>query len=274
MKGIIGAIIGDIAGSLHESFNAGPKKPEKDFQLFTHLSGPTDDSICTVAVAKWLLDDPSSKDVLIDSLHEVCLEGKQGGFGGGFYKWLTSHSREPYNSWGNGSAMRVSPVGWYANSLEECLDLAKKSAEVTHSHPEGIKGAQAVASAIFLTRHGFNKAYIKDYIENTFGYDLSSKTVDEQTPDYKFDVSCQGSVPQSIQCWLESSTYEETIRKAVCMGGDTDTMAAIAGSIAAATPGMEVPDDMVIQAMETRWPENGNEMIDIINGFHDKFEGD
>jgi ADP-ribosylglycohydrolase len=146
------------------------------------------------------------------------------------------------------------------------------SAEVTHNHPEGIKGAQAVAAAIFLTRLGFNKAYIKDYIENTFGYDLSSRTIEEQTPTYRFYVSCQRSVPQSIQCWLESSTYEETIRKAVYMGGDTDTMAAIAGSIAAATPGMEVPDKMVMAAVNARWPENGNEMIDIINEFHSKYE--
>ena len=272
MKGIIGAIVGDVVGSLHESFNAGPEKPKKDFTLFTKASEVTDDSICTVAVANWLLKDASSKDVLIDSFHEICLEGKQGGFGGSFLKWLKEHSREPYNSYGNGSAMRVSPVGWYAKSLQECLDLAKMSAEVTHNHPEGIKGAQTVAAAIFLTRLGFNKAYIKDYIENTFGYDLSSRTIDEQTPTYRFYVSCQRSVPQSIQCWLESSTYEETVRKAVCMGGDTDTMAAIAGSIAAATPGMEVPDEMVMKAVNARWPENGNEMIDIINEFHSKYE--
>lgn len=274
MKGIIGAIVGDVVGSLHESFNAGPEKPKKDFELFTEVSGVTDDSICTVAVAKWLLIDASSKDVLIDSLHNICLGGKQGGFGNSFYNWLQTKSREPYNSYGNGSAMRVSPVGWYAKTLEECLELAKRSAEVTHNHPEGIKGAQAVASAIFLTRHGFSKAYIKDYIEHTFDYDLSSRTIAEQTPEYRFYISCQKSVPQSIQCWLESSTYEETIRKAVCMGGDTDTMAAIAGSIAAATPGMEVPDEMVERVVECRWPENGNEMIDIINEFHDKFEGD
>ena len=272
MKGIIGAIVGDIVGSLHESFNAGPEKPKKDFSLFTKASEVTDDSICTVAVANWLLKDALSKDVLIDSLHEMCLDGKQGGFGGAFSKWLKEHSREPYNSWGNGSAMRVSPVGWYAQSLPECLDLAKMSAEVTHNHPEGIKGAQATASAIFLTRTGQSKEYIKNYIEKTFGYDLSSHTIEEQTPNYRFYVSCQKSVPQSIQCLLESDTYEETIRKAVCMGGDTDTMAAIAGSIAAATPDMEVPDDMVMAAVNTRWPENGNEMIDIINEFHSKYE--
>ena len=272
MKGIIGAIVGDIVGSMHESFNAGPVKPAPDFELFTNISSVTDDSICTVAVAKWLLTDASSKDELINSLHEICLEGRQGGFGGSFTKWLQTHSREPYYSWGNGSAMRVSPVGWYAKTLDECLDLAATSAEVTHNHPEGIKGAQATAVAIFLTRHGFSKAYIRDYIENTFGYDLSSRTIAEQTLDYRFYVSCQRSVPQSIQCWLESSTYEETIRKAVCMGGDTDTMAAIAGSIAAATPGMEVPDEMVLAAVHCRWPENGQQMVDIINKFHDRYE--
>ena len=273
MKGIIGAIVGDIVGSMHESFNTGGTKPKEGFKLITNISGATDDSICTCAVAKWLLTNPESQDCLIDCLHELCLEGKQGGFGGMFYKWLKTHSREPFNSWGNGSAMRVSPVGWYAKTLDECLDFAKRSAEVTHNHPEGIKGAQAIATAIFLTRNGYNKEYIRKYIEDVFHYDLHTYSIAEQTPNYHFYVDCMNSVPQSIQCWLESNTYEETIRKVIMMGGDTDTMAAIAGSIAAATPGMEVPDDLITLVLtKARWPENGNEMIDIINEFHKRFE--
>lgn len=271
MKGIIGAVVGDIAGSLLESFNSNGKKVDPDFEFIRPESVPTDDTVCTCAVANWLMKDPDSKDVLIDSLHEYCLEGRGGGFGGMFAEWLKKKKRTPYNSFGNGSAMRVSPVGWFANDINECMKYAKISAEVTHNHPEGIIGAQAVACAVFLTRNGYDKEYIREFIEKTFNYDLHSMTIEEQMPTYHFYVNCAWSVPQSIQCWLESSTYEETVRKAILMNGDTDTMGAIAGSIAASTPGMEVPDEIINKALNVCWPENAVQLIDTINEFNERF---
>lgn len=270
MYGIIGAVIGDIAGSLHESFN-NPTKPKEGFKLITSASCATDDTMCTAAIANWLLTDPSNKDCLIDSLHEFCLHG-HGGFGGMFSRWLKTGSREPYGSFGNGAAMRVSPVGWFGDSPEEVAALAEDSALVTHNHPDAIKSAQAVALAIYLARTGKSKEYIREHLEQFTGYDLHSKSVEELSKYYRFDCTAKGSVPHSIQCWLESDTYEETIRKAIMMGGDTDTMACIAGSIAAATPGMEVDYTLVDQAINiASWPENGNRIIDTINKFNERF---
>lgn len=271
MYGIIGAVIGDIAGSLHESFNS-KVKPQPGFELITSASCATDDTMCTAAIAHWLLTDPSNKDCLIDSLHHFCLNGKGGGFGGMFLRWLKYNKREPYSSFGNGAAMRVSPVGWFGNSPEEVAALAEDSAAVTHNHSDAIKSAQAVALAIYLARTGESKEYIRNHLEKFTGYDLHSKTVEKLSEYYRFDCTARGSVPQSIQCWLESDTYEETIRKAIMMGGDTDTMACIAGSIAAATPGMPVDYTLVDKAINiASWPENGNEIIDTINKFNERF---
>ncbi|MEA3307295.1 MAG: ADP-ribosylglycohydrolase family protein [Elusimicrobiota bacterium] len=222
---MIGAIAGDIIGSVYEFFNT----KKKDFQLFGFRSSFTDDSVLTIAVADAILN---SKDYG-SLIKEWARRHPLAGYGGSFSLWILSRKSEPYNSWGNGSAMRVSPIGFAFDSLEEVLSEAKKSAEVTHNHPEGIKGAQATASAIFLSRTGKSKNEIKEYIEAKFKYNLD-RTLDEIRPGYKFDVSCQGSVPEAIISFLESSDYEDAIRNAVSLGGDSDTIACITGGIAQA----------------------------------------
>ena len=239
-KGIIGAIIGDIAGSRFEWNNC----KSTQFEFFTPACRFTDDSVMTIAVADWL----ANHNDLSETMHKWGNNYPHAGYGGMFRRWLFSMSpetRKPYNSFGNGSGMRVSPCGFYARSIEEALDLARQSAEVTHNHPEGIKGAQAIASAIFLAQKGESKQTIKDYIEKTFGYDLH-RTLDEIRPDYDFDVTCQGSCPEAILAFLESSNYESAIRLAISLGGDSDTIACMSGGIAAAFYG--VPDELIGQA--------------------------
>ena len=229
MKGIIGAISGDIIGSTRE-FN--PIKT-KDFELFTPESTFTDDTVMTLAIASWLCEDKTSINVLIDNLKSFGNMYPDAGYGGMFSRWITQKDCEPYGSWANGSAMRVSPCAWVADSLKEANELAYKSACVTHNHPEGIKGALATADAIYLARIGASKIEIKEHIETRYEYDLN-RTVDEIRSDYSFDVSCAGSVPESIICFLDADNFEDTIRNAVSLGGDADTQAAIAGSIAGA----------------------------------------
>lgn len=229
MKGIIGAISGDIIGSTHE-FN--PIKT-KDFNLFNRHSTFTDDTVMTLAIAKWLCEDKSSKDVLIKNVKHFGNRYPNAGYGGMFKRWLSKDSPEPYGSWANGSAMRVSPCAWVAESLQEAQRLAELSAIITHDHPEGVKGALATSDAIYLARIGASKDEIKDHIEVRYGYDLN-RTVEEIRPDYSFDVSCAGSVPESIICFLDAKDFEDAIRNAVSLGGDADTQAAIAGSIAGA----------------------------------------
>jgi ADP-ribosylglycohydrolase len=229
MKGIIGAICGDIIGSSRE-FD--PIKT-KDFKLFNSYSKFTDDTVMTLAIASWLIKDKNSKDVLISEIKRFGLKYPDAGYGGMFCEWLLQDNPKAYGSWANGSAMRVSPVAWAADSLEESQELAEMSAIVTHNHLEGIKGALATSDAIFLARTGSNKEEIKQHIENTYNYDLSRK-LDDIRQDYKFDVSCKGSVPESIICFLQASDYEDTVRNAVSLGGDADTQAAIGGSIASA----------------------------------------
>ena len=241
MIDMLGAIIGDIAGSLYE-FES-PKT--KDIELFAEGSRLTDDSIMTIAVgcacADSKLDDERDfKFSVIWYMRRIGRQYPRAGYGGMFYRWLISDVMPAYNSFGNGSAMRVSPVAWVADSLEQAETLAKWSAEVTHNHPEGIKGAQAIAAAIYLARIGKSKAEIKDYIEKNY-YNLDF-TLDEIRPYYEFDVTCQGSVPQAIQCFLESADFEDAIRNAISLGGDGDTIAAMAGAIAEAYYG--VPETM------------------------------
>lgn len=229
MKGIIGAIAGDIIGSVFEH----NRIKTKDFDLFTRKSQFTDDTVMTLAISKWLCADKDSKDVLIRNLKYFGNLYPNAGYGGRFMKWLAQDSPQPYGSWGNGSAMRVSPCAWVADSLEEAQDLARTSAIVTHDHPEGVKGALATSDAIYLARVGASKDEIRDHIEVRYDYDLSF-TVDEIRPKYSFEISCQKSVPESIVCFLDARDFEDTIRNAVSLGGDADTMAAIAGSIASA----------------------------------------
>ena len=230
MKGIIGAIAGDVIGSAYE-FN--PTR-EYDFELFTPKSTFTDDTVLTMANALWLLEDEThSHEKLVKLMHDMCWKYPGRGYGGRFAHWIQSDHPLPYNSYGNGSAMRVSPVGYYAKSLDEALELAQISAEVTHNHAEGIKGAQATAAAIFLARKGKTKQEIRDYVTQTFFYDLS-RTLDEIRPTFTFDETCQRTVPEAITCFIEGKDYEDVVRLAVALAGDADTIAAIAGSISSA----------------------------------------
>ena len=247
---MLGAIIGDTVGSIYEFDNT----RDYNFPLFTEESCYTDDSIMSMAVASWLIRDPEHR---AGTLEEAMVEfGKKfpcpmGGYGGTFYKWLfypenlrdgIDGKRHPYGSWGNGSAMRVSAVGWFFDTLEETERVAAISAAITHNHPEGIKGAQATAAAIWMARYGKSKADIRKYIESKYGYDLSG-TWEEYNRTYGWEDSCQETVPPAIVCFLESTDFEDAIRKAVSVGGDSDTLACITGGIAEAFYG-GVPEDM------------------------------
>ena len=231
-----GAILGDIIGSPFE-FDRGDKT--KDFKLFSRRSHFTDDSVMTLAVCEALLkvgQDATVKeieDAVISSMQSWGRRYPHEGYGGYFRCWLTARHPEPYNSFGNGSAMRVSAAGWLYDSLEKTRVVAKATANVTHNHPEGIKGAEATASAIFMARNGSSKEEIKKYIENEFHYDLN-RTLDEIHPSFHMDETCQKTVPEAIIAFLEARDFEDAIRNAVSLGGDTDTLGAITGSIAEA----------------------------------------
>lgn len=237
---MIGAIAGDIIGSVYEANNI----KTTEFDLFDPFCRFTDDTVLSCAVAEHLLDGAELPMLFKAYYHAY----PNAGYGGTFHRWARSESLEPYNSFGNGSAMRVSAVGWAFDSLDAVLDAAGRTAAVTHNHPEGVKGAQAVAAAIFLARTGRDKAEIRQYVTRTFGYDLS-RTLDEIRPGYEFDVTCQGSVPQAITAFLESTDYEDAIRKAISIGGDSDTIACIAGGIAHAHYS-GVPQPIIDQVFE------------------------
>ncbi|MFO7828911.1 MAG: ADP-ribosylglycohydrolase family protein [Bacteroidales bacterium] len=222
---MIGAIIGDIIGSTYE----GNPTKNYNFELFTPGMVFTDDTVLTIAVADALLH----KKPFDKTIHEWGNKYPNSGYGFNFSLWLADSNPQPYNSFGNGSAMRVSPVGFFFNSEQEVLQFAKRSAEVTHNHPEGIKGAQAVALAIFLAKTGKKKEIIKSVIVEKFNYDLNRKYQDIKKT-YSFDVSCQGSVPEALVAFLESTDFESAIRLAIALGGDADTQACIAGGIAEA----------------------------------------
>ena len=263
---MLGAITGDTIGSAYEFCNT----KDYNFTLFLSESAYTDDSIMTMAVAQWLLADPRhTHRKLEEAMVEFAKDypSPMGGYGTGFYRWLffpkelfafddrygplpyrSSSGRHPYGSWGNGSAMRVSAVGWFFDTLEETERVAKISAEITHNHPEGIKGAQATAAAIFLARTGKTKEEICAYIEQRYGYDLH-KTWAYWHPIYGWEDSCQGTVPQAMICFLDSSDFEDAIRKAVSLGGDSDTLACITGGIAEAFYG-SVPEKMASRVLE------------------------
>lgn len=235
-----GAILGDIIGSPFE-FDRGDKT--KDFKLFSRRSHFTDDSVMTLAVCEALLK--VGQDVTVKEIEDAVISSMQSwgrryphaGYGGYFRRWLTARHPEPYNSYGNGSAMRVSAAGWLYDSLEKTRTVAKATANVTHNHPEGIKGAEATASAIFMARNGSSKEEIKKYIENEFHYDLH-RTLNEIRPGYHMDETCQKTVPEAIIAFLEAKDFEDAIRNAVSLGGDTDTLGAITGSIAEAYYGI------------------------------------
>ena len=235
---MLGAIFGDIVGSVYEWNNT----KRVDFPLLSKLSRPTDDSIMTLAVARALMNswgesDEEIKKELVRCMQHLGRKYPNAGYGGHFRKWLHYENPKPYNSFGNGSGMRVSSVGWLYQTLEETLHVAKLTAEVSHNHPEGIKGAQAIAASVFLARTGASKEDIRTYIANAFDYDMS-RTLDEIRPNYHFDVSCQGSVPEAIIAFCESNDYKDAVRKAVSLGGDSDTIACMTGAVAEAYYGM------------------------------------
>ena len=236
---MLGAIVGDIIGSIYEFQNT----RFVDFDLFTPWNKFTDDSVMTLAVAKWLIEDKEhTKHHLIKCMQELGRRYPRAGYGGNFGWWLIQDNPQPYNSWGNGAGMRVSPVGLYAKTLNEALALAELTASVSHNHPEGVKGAQAIATSVFLCKQGKSKEEIKEYVEKTFGYDLH-RAIAEIRPSYRFDVSCQGSVPEAIIAFLEGNSFEEVIRLAISLGGDSDTIGAMAGAIAACM--YPIPDYIV-----------------------------
>lgn len=238
---MIGAIAGDIIGSIYEH-NA---IKTKDFPLFDARCAFTDDTVLTVAVASAVLTGES----YLDSVRKIGKRHPNAGYGASFYKWLHSSNSRPYNSWGNGSAMRVSPVGFAFSEEGEVLRHARMTAEITHNHPEGIKGAEATALAVFLARMRCDKSLIRSRITRSFGYDLD-RTLDSIRPSYSFDVSCQGTVPEALIAFLESDSYEDAIRNAISLGGDSDTLACITGGIAEAFYG-EVPREIISTVQQT-----------------------
>ena len=254
---MIGAIAGDIIGSVYEHRSI----KTKDFTLFSQGSRFTDDTVLTVAIADAILTGRPYREAILDFGRRY----PNAGYGRSFLRWLQTDDPQPYNSWGNGSAMRVSPVGFAFSSEEEILKQAEATAEVTHNHPEGIKGAQATALAIFHAKTGTHKEQIREDISEKFGYDLS-RTVNDIRPTYSFDVSCQGTVPEAIIAFLDSDSYEDAIRNAVSLGGDSDTLACITGGIAEAFYG-GVPDDIRNAALD-RLPPN---LLEVVMSFCSKY---
>ncbi len=257
-----GALLGDMIGAPYE-FDMGNKT--KEFPLFCSESHYTDDSVMTIAVAEALLDslfreDEDIRTALVKSMRKWGRKYPHAGYGGRFRNWLRAKDPEPYGSFGNGSAMRVSAAGWLFDTLEDTRAKARLTAEVTHNHPEGIKGAEATASAIYLARTGHSKDEIKDCIVKEFGYDLS-RTCDQIRPKYYHVESCQGTVPEAITAFLEGTGFEDVIRTAVSLGGDCDTLTCIAGSVAEAFFG--VPEHLKDEC-RSRLPKD---MLDILGRF-------
>ena len=267
MKGIIGAIVGSSIGLSYEI----KKTRDYNFNLIYDRANASDDSIAIIATADWLMNTNHSKDEYIDKLHFWCNKFNYGMFNYGlattFKTWIREKQREPYNSYGNGAAMRVIPVGWYAKSLDEALSLAKISAEVTHNHPEGIKGAQCVAGVIYLIREGRSKKYIKRWVEENFGYNIS-RSYSSLYKTHKFECTCQNSVPAALICWLDSNDYMDCVRKAVSLGGDADTEAAISGAFAGAMNDDAIDDEFVNDVIRFF----SMDFLDMLKKFHEKYE--
>ena len=267
---MLGAIFGDIVGSAYEFHNT----HDYNFRLLGKYSRPTDDSYMTLAVAKALMetfgqDDSAIRTALVRNMQEIGERYPRAGYGGMFNEWLRNKDPQPYNSYGNGSAMRVAAAGWLYRTLDETLHAAKLTAEVTHNHPEGVKGAQAIAAAIFLARAGASKEQMLNYIANKFEYNLF-RTLDEIRPDYRFEVSCQRSVPEAIIAFLEGENFEDVIRKAVSLGGDSDTIACMAGAIAEAYYGM--PEEYKEEAL-SHLPKEMRSIVHQFRKFYRKHSG-
>lgn len=263
---MIGAILGDVVGSIYEFDNI----KTKDFELFDKDCIFTDDSVMTIAVAEALMryehidadNIDEFKEELITVMHEIGVNYPDCGYGGHFGMWIMLDSREPYNSYGNGSAMRVSAVGRYAKTLDQAELIARATAEVSHNHPEGIKGAVATAGAVFLAGSGATLAEIKDYIAKYYTIDF---TIDEIRPTYDYDITCQGTVPQAMQAFFESTSFEDAIRNAISIGGDSDTLAAITGAVAEAYYG--IPDEL----KQTALSYLDERLLDITDRFAGKY---
>ena len=254
---MLGAIAGDIIGSVYEH------RPIKttDFPLFQEGSRFTDDSVLTLAIAEAILEGKPYGECL----QEFGRAYPRAGYGENFYQWIFAEEIRPYHSWGNGAAMRVSPVGFAFEDEMTVLLEAQQTAAVSHNHPEGIKGAQATAMAVFLARRGQEKAGIRKEISQRFGYDLN-RQVDEIRPDYQFDVSCQGTVPEALVAFLDSENYQDAVRKAVSRGGDSDTLACITGGIAQAYYG-EIPQH-IIRETRARLPQR---LLEVLDRFLEEF---
>ncbi|MCF8232693.1 MAG: ADP-ribosylglycohydrolase family protein [Bacteroidales bacterium] len=242
---MIGALAGDIIGSVYE---AHPIKT-KNFPLFKRRSHFTDDSVLTIAIGKAIID----KGSYLAYVKKIGRSYPHCGYGGSFIRWLLSESTQPYHSFGNGAAMRVSPVGFAFESEEEVLQQAQETAEITHNHPEGIKGAQAVVLAVYLARTGKSKEEIRSTLAAEFEYDLD-RTVESIRPTYHFDITCQGSVPEAIIAFLDPDSYEDAVRNAVSLGGDSDTLACMTGGIAEAFY-REIPKN-IIKEVKSRLTED------------------
>ena len=252
---MIGAIAGDMIGKPYERY------PIKHKNFDPLVNGFTDDTVLTVAVAHAIL----TGDDMAETIKNFANRYPFAGYGSGFRRWMRAWGNEPYNSFGNGAAMRVSPVGFAYDTEADVLCNAERSAAVTHNHPEGIKGAQATALAIFLSRQGTNKEAIRAEIAGRFDYDLN-RTADEIRPGYRFDISCQGSVPESITAFLDSEDYVDAIKNAISLGGDADTMACIAGGIAQAFY-KKIPESIATRARELLPPD----LRDVVDRFNEKF---
>lgn len=270
---MIGAIIGDIAGSTYEFHSI----KTMDFPLFAPGSSYTDDSLMSIAVASTLMQTGESHDGFkshaVTSMRQIATKYPcpMGGYGGRFRHWLVSSDPQPYGSFGNGSAMRVSPCGDVAATLDEALALAKQSAEVTHSHPEGIKGAQAVSAAIYLACTGESRDGIRSYIEQHF-YPLH-QTVDEIRPRYRFDETCQGTVPQAITVFLESVSFEDALRTAVSLGGDCDTLTDITCAIAWPFYARNGLDDTMVRLRDEALALLHDDLREIVTRWEERYGG-
>ena len=260
---MIGAIIGDIVGSRFE-FDRGDKS--KDFELLTRENCFTDDTVMTVAVAEALMEagryagEAEVKAALIRSMKKWGQKYPDAGYGARFIKWVLSDDPEPYGSYGKGSAMRVSPSGFYYDTIERTREVARWTAEVTHNHPEGVKGAEATAAAIFLARKGAEKELIEMYLMKEFGYNLS-RCLDEIRPTYHHVEDCMNTMPEAFECFLESESYEDCLRNVMYIGGDTDTLCAISGAIAEAF--WEIPWSIIEAAV----PYLPDDIMEVVRRF-------
>lgn len=237
---MLGAVAGDIIGSQYEFDHS----QTYNFELLNDESFFTDDTVMTLAVARWLMESSLTSEELVISMKELGRRYPYAGYGSGFTNWIWSENPMPYNSYGNGSAMRVSPVGLYARDLNEALELAYITAAVSHNHPEGIKGAQATAAAVYMAKTGYSKMQIREIITAMFGYKLNT-TIEEIRPSYRWSGSCQGSVPEAFVAFLDAKDFEDCVRLVVSLRGDADTQAAIAGSIAGCV--YPIPEEIALK---------------------------